>query len=88
MSFQVADVAKPMASAVRITACGHRLVIDDDEDTHVQNENTGRAVKLHKTGHVLVMKVHVVPARTKSDGRSHQMDVDMLRELDFTRQED
>lgn len=44
MTFQVADVSKPLASAGRVT---HIILLGDD-DSYIVPSATGRRIKLHK----------------------------------------
>lgn len=60
MTFQIADVTKPLASAARSTAKGHRIVLDD-KDAHIQHKATGCRTKLHKKGNMFVMRVRTKP---------------------------
>lgn len=64
-TFQVADMAKPLVSAGRITAQGHRIVLDDGDAAHFQNNRTGSKVKLDNEGYIRMMNVHLVPAKTR-----------------------
>lgn len=62
MTFQVADVVKPLASSARITSKGHRIVLDDyDNDTYILHKSTGKKIKLHKKGNVLIIKLTILP---------------------------
>ena len=82
MTFQVADVTKPLASAGRITARGHRIVLDDD-DSYIMHKTTHRKVPLYKKGNVFVMRVNVMPPNIEQKDKNA-----VLGELGFTRQED
>lgn len=62
MTFQVADAAKPLASAGRITARGHRVVLDDDI-LYILHKATNRKVPLYRTGDVFEMHVNVMPPK-------------------------
>lgn len=52
MSFQVADITKPLAPAGRIMTKGHRIVLND-HDAYIEHKQTGRRVKLHNKGNIL-----------------------------------
>lgn len=86
MTFQVADVTKPLASAGRPTSKAHMIVLDDDNSC-ILHKTTCRSVKLLKKGNVFVMRMPIMPPdgnrsnHTKENGR-------VLGELGFTRQED
>lgn len=86
MTFQIADVTKPLVSEGRITAKRHRRVLDC-VDAYVEQKATGMRVKVHKQGNVLIMRAKVMP-----DAHMQQsvgaMDVDVMHEPSFMRQED
>lgn len=69
MTFEVADVTKPLASAKRSTARGHRIVLDDD-DAYIQTKHTDRNVKLHSNGNMFVMRAHMVTAKPQVTGET------------------
>lgn len=62
MTFQVADVTKPLAPPGRIASRGHRRLLDDDE-AYIQHMENKRNVALHKKGNVNVarMEMHATP---------------------------
>lgn len=86
MTFQVADVTKPLAPAGRITSKGHRIVLDDDK-AYIQHETTGRKIQLHKKGNVFVMGMTIMPPTGEgaNDGRDNAR---VLGDGGFTRQEE
>lgn len=91
MTFQVADVTKPLASAGRITSRGHRILLDDDDDddAYIQHKESKRKVRLHKKGNAFVMRMRVMPPhddQKASDIKKESARV--LGEQGFTRQED
>lgn len=59
----------------------------DDEDAHIQHSSTGRRVKLYNTGYVFVLCVRTSSASDKREN-DHRLDVDVMQESSFTRQED
>lgn len=68
MTLQTADVTEPFASAGRITAKGHRVVLDD-VGAYIEHKASGRLVKLHQKGNVFIMRVQVMPDVTCSSRR-------------------
>ena len=60
MRFQVAKVTKPLAAAGRITANGHKIVLDEDE-SYIEHKATGTKTPLYKKNGVFVMRVWVKP---------------------------
>lgn len=88
MTFQVAGVTKPSASAGRITSRGHRIVLDDD-DAYIQHKESKRKVCLHKKGNAFVMRMEIMPRRVAQKNNDSRKDsACVLGELGFTRQED
>lgn len=85
MTFQIADVTKPLASAERSTAKGRRIVLGD-HGAYAEQKHTGTRVKLHKKGNAIVMRAQLLP--TTANGRGSAMDIDAFCEPGFTRQED
>lgn len=61
MALHIADLTKPLTSAGRTTAKGHRIVLDD-KDSHIQHSATGRNGKLHNKGNAFAMCVRIQPA--------------------------
>lgn len=55
MTLEVADVTKPLASAGRISAKGHRIV-RGDHDAYKERKQTGHRVKFCKKGNVLAAR--------------------------------
>lgn len=53
MTFQLANVTKPLAPAGRITGRGHRIVLDED-NAYILHKATNRKVPLYKKGNVFV----------------------------------
>ena len=45
IEFNVAEVRKPLASAVRMVMAGNRVVLDSD-DSYIENRKTGERMKL------------------------------------------
>lgn len=84
MTIQIADVTRLLASADRITAKGHRIVLDD-EHAHILHKATGRKVNLHKKGNAFVMHVRIRPEQGKP--KDDRMDIGAMHASGFTRQE-
>lgn len=71
MTFQVADVTKPLASVGRTTSKGHMVVVDGVE-SHIMHKAVGRRIRLHKTGSVFVMRMKIMaPEENVNDARAH-----------------
>lgn len=87
MTFQMADMTKPLVSAGRITAKRHRIVLDDD-DAYSLHTPTGRKVKLHKKDNVVVMKMQIMPPGYKSHSHTSNENGRLLGVLGSTRLED
>lgn len=81
MTFHIADITKPLASAGYITATEHGTVLGV-EDAYAQ-----RRVKLHKKSNIIVMRVRTSP-ELGSPQNDACMGVVAMCESDFTRQED
>lgn len=88
MTFQVADVIKPVALAGRITSTRHRIVRDDDDDADIHHKSTGKNIKLHKKRNVMsIMRMRIMPPRDEASSRDKE-DARMLGELGFSLQEE
>lgn len=87
MTFQVAEVSKQLASAGRITAKEHRIVFDD-EGAYIMHKTAKGRIKLHKEGHVFVMKTQIMPPGEDSTTQATKDNGRLLGELGFTQQED
>lgn len=75
---------KPLASAGRITAKGHRIVLDDD-NACIEHEQAIRKVKMQNKGNVFMMRVKVMPNVADVKGGGDGIEVDVLFESEFPR---
>lgn len=78
MTFQVANITKPLASAGRSTAAKRHPVLLDDQGAYIEHKHTGRRVKLDTKGDVSVMRVNIMPEKTSNKAGNATLDVGLL----------
>ena len=88
MTFQITNVTKPLASAGRITAKNHRIILDDTPgESYIENKITGHKTTLHKKGNIFVMRALIKNPPAKNHNRkNNNMDVDSVQSPGFSRQ--
>ena len=60
MTFQATPVSKPLGSVKRMTACGHRVVFDED-GSYIQNKQTGEINMLYEENGNFMMDLWIMP---------------------------
>ena len=65
MTFQMADINKPLASVRRMCEAGNRVVFDE-EGSFIENKKTGRKTNIQKERGVYVLTVKVPRAKEES----------------------
>ena len=65
MTFQMADINKPLASVRRMCEAGNRVVFDE-EGSYIENKKTGRKTGMQKERGVYVLTVKVPKAMEES----------------------
>ena len=65
MTFQMADVNKPLASVRRMCEAGNKVVFDE-EGSYIENKKTGRKTSMQKERGVYVLTVKVPKAMEES----------------------
>ena len=64
MTFQAAQVSKPLGSVKRICAAGHRVVFDED-GSYIENKTTGEIHMLREDNGNYMLDMWVVPQTTE-----------------------
>ena len=61
IEFEVADVTKPLAAFSKITAAGHRIILDRDVGSggYIENKMTGERIGLYVENDVYMFDLYV-----------------------------
>ena len=59
MSFNEADVRKPLASAVAVARAGNRIVLDLDTGSFIENKQTGEKMKVEMENNTFVFDAQI-----------------------------
>lgn len=87
MQFQVVGVTQPLASAGGAASEGRRALLDDDDDDAYKHlKATGKNIKLHTQGSVLIMRMMILAPGEDNVCRD-RFDVKVSGEVGLTRQE-
>ena len=71
MTFQVADINKPLASVSKICKKGHRVVFDDD-GSYIEHKSTKKRTMIRERNGVYVLDAWVMPQGEQKTGFSRQ----------------